>query len=265
MFEIDDLALLQHTAFDEVAAEQTADHPYGPAFVDIWSTLVNNMPEPVFHRYRQGWKDCFRGMLAERDYIARGLLPDFDTYLEIRQFSFGFRPLLACGEYVHGIDLSTLIATDPDLQRAQRTAVMHALLVNDVLSFRKEYTRGDLFNVVSVLVHTHDQRLQTALDITGELIRIADAELADTCATLRRRYPLLPSLNLYLATLNSLCAGNLRWSLETTRYHGTGFGWNGLRHGTVLLDSDRTTLMPATATETPDPNRHTAPETVRLQ
>ncbi|NQE91251.1 terpene synthase family protein [Nocardia terpenica] len=249
MFEVDDLALRQHAAFGEIADEWTTGHPYGPAFADIWSTLEDNMPAGVFRRYRQGWRDCFRGMLAERDYIDRGVLPDFDTYLEIRQLSFGFRPLLACGEYVHGIELSPAMVADPDLEHAQRAAGMHLLLVNDLISFRKEYTHGDLFNVVAVLVHTHNQRLQAAVDITGELIRAADAELAGACATLLHRYPLLPDLHLYVRTLNSLCAGNLRWSLETTRYHGSGFGWNGLRRRTETIGLD--------------PSRPRASETVR--
>lgn len=269
MFEMDDLAFLRYTAFGEIAADWAADHPYGPAFVDIWTILRNSMPEQVFRRYRQGWQDCFRGILAEHDYIDRGTLPDFDTYLDIRYLSFGFRPLLACGEYVHGLDLSALIGTDPDLERAERAAILHALLVNDLLSFRKEYTRGDLFNVIAVLIHTHNQRLQAAVDLTGDLIRIADAELADACATLRRRYPVMPHLQLYLHMLNSMCAGNLRWSLETPRYHGSGFGWNGLRGGTVALDPDRTILEPTAAndhieTTIPHPNRENVPETVRL-
>ncbi|MEG8184410.1 terpene synthase [Nocardia terpenica] len=269
MFEVDDLALLQHTAFGEIAAEWPADHPYGPAFADILATLRNDMPDQVFHRYQQGWRDCFRGILAEHDYIDQGILPDFDTYLDIRQLSFGFQPLLAAGEYVHGLDLSALTDTDPDLERAQRAALMHALLVNDLLSFRKEYTHGELFNVVAVLTHTHHQQLQTALNITGELIRSADAELADACATLRRRYLPLPQVQLYLTTLNSLCAGNLRWSLETTRYHGTGFGWNGLRSGTLVLDPEHTIPEPAAPTvqaetTTPDPNHQNTPRLARL-
>ncbi|KZM72627.1 terpene synthase [Nocardia terpenica] len=269
MFEVDDLAMLRHAAFDGIAADWVADHPYGPAFADIWATLRDDMPEQVFRRYQQGWQDCFRGILAEHDYIDRGILPDFDTYLDIRRLSFGFRPLLAAGEYVHGLDLSPLIHTDPDLERAQRATLMHALLVNDLLSFRKEYTQGDLFNIVAVLIHTHDQQVQTALNITGELIRRADAELADACATLRRRYLPLPHLQLYLTTLNSLCAGNLRWSLETPRYHGSGYGWNGLRGGTIALDPDRTVLEPGAPadhieTTIPHPNRETAPDTVRL-
>ncbi|WP_225727245.1 MULTISPECIES: terpene synthase family protein [unclassified Nocardia] len=269
MFEVEDLAVLQHAAFGEIAADRTADHPYGPAFTDIWKTLRDNMSQPVFRRYRQGWQDCFRGILAENDYTARDALPTFDIYLDIRQLSFAYRAQLACGEYVHALDLSALIGTDPDLERAERAAMLHSLFVNDLLSFRKEYTDGELFNVVAVLIHSHDQPLQTALDITGELIRTADAELAAACATLRRRYPLLPQLQLYLAMMNSMCAGNLRWSLETTRYHGTGFGWNGLRHGTVALDPDRTILEPVAPndhvrTTISVPSLRDAPETARL-
>ncbi|QIS03389.1 hypothetical protein F5X71_14615 [Nocardia brasiliensis] len=241
MFEVDDMALLRDATFDEIAVDWTADHPYAPAFSDIWKTMRDNMSERIFQRYQQGWRDCLRGIALERDYIDRAVLPDFDAYLDIRQLSFGPQPLLIGGEYVHGIDLSALVDADPDLRRAQRATTMHTLLVNDLLSFRKEYTRGDLFNVVAVLIHNHRQQPQQALDLTGELIRIADAELADACAVLRHRYLMRPEVAIYLNTLNSLCAGNLRWSLETTRYHGSAYGWNGRRDGIVTLDPGRDT------------------------
>lgn len=245
MFEVDDLALRQHAAFNEIASDWTASHPYGPAFSDIWKTFEAYMPERVFRRYRNGWQDCFRGILAEREYTGSGTLPDFDSYLAIRQLSFGFQPLVVCAEYVHGIDLSEIIDADHDIVRAQRAVCMHALLVNDLLSFRKEFEDGDLFNVVTILVLAHHCPLQAALDITATLIRDIDSELSKANGILRRRYRHTPQMQIYFSALESLCAGNLRWSLETTRYHGTGFGWNGVRSGTLTIDADR--LSPKSA------------------
>lgn len=261
MFEVDDLALQQHAAFDEIASDRTTGHPYGPAFSDIWKTLEGHMPERVFRRYRDGWQDCFRGILAEREYTNSGNLPDFDSYLAIRQLSFGFQPLVVCVEYVLGIDLSDIIGADPDILRAQRAVCMHALLVNDLLSFRKEVSHGDLFNVVAILSYVHCRPLQTALDITGTLIRDVDAEIIRAHAQLRRRYCHMPQILMYLTALTALCAGNLRWSLETTRYHGSGFGWNGMRSGSLTIDPDR--LGPKSA-DTSDPGFECTLRTARL-
>lgn len=239
MFEVDDLALRQHAAFNEIVSDRTAGHPYGPAFSDIWQTVEGHMSKRVFRRYRDGWENCFRGILAEREYTGRGILPDFERYLAIRQLSFGFQPLVVCAEYVHGIDLSEVVDVDPDIMRAQRAVCMHALLVNDLLSFRKEFDHGDLFNVVAILAYVHHCPLQEALDITGTLIRDVDAELSRIYGVLRRRYCHIPQIQIYVSALESLCSGNLRWSLETTRYHGPGFGWNGLRSGILTIDPDR--------------------------
>lgn len=66
--------------------------------------------------------------------------------------------------------------------------------------------------------------------------------------SLRRRYAAHPQstqLHGYIDALGAFCAGNLRWSLETSRYNGHGYGWNGLRSGTVTLHPHQTIIEPA--------------------
>ncbi|ATL69182.1 terpene synthase [Nocardia terpenica] len=246
MFDVDDLALLRRALFEDVAADWiaadwVADHPYGPAFVNIWSTLKRSMPEGVYSRYRQGWQDLFIGWLMEYEFRDRGEIPDVDTYQAIRQLSIGMRSFPPGAEYVHDFDLTELLRKDPDLADVGEVAVYHTALVNDLLSFRKEYFQGEYCNIIISLMQAgHD--LQEAVDITGEKIREADTDLARLCDILRLRYTWLPQVQIYLDTINSICAGNLRWSYETTRYHGRGYGWNGLRSGNFTMDPDRTII-----------------------
>ncbi|MEG8184229.1 terpene synthase [Nocardia terpenica] len=242
MFTVDDLAAARSALFDDINADWIANHAFGSAFADIWSTLKRNMPESVYRRYRKGWQDCFVGFVSENDFRARHEVPDLSTYLDIRRLSIGMAPYLAGAEYVHDFDIAELIKNDQDLFDAGRSVFDHVILANDLLSFSWEYFSGDYFNSVCSLIYAHGHNLQDAVDITGEMIRMADSELAHRCELLRRRYILFPQVQIYLDTLNSICAGNLRWALETPRYIGHGRGWNGLRSGRIRLQPDRMTL-----------------------
>ncbi|MEV0385021.1 terpene synthase family protein [Nonomuraea sp. NPDC050643] len=241
-FEVDDMAVIQNALFGEVAGAQLADHPYGRAYADVFATFERNMPERVYRRFRQSWQDWFGAVVEENRYRQRRHTPDFDTYLGLRRISVGLLPYIVTVEYVLDLDLTDLLAADPDLARAGELAVEHAMFVNDLLSCRAECLKGDHFNAVGVLLHGHVPSLQHAVDLICDRVQRADQALAALSERLRHRYP-GPDLRAYLDALGDFCAGNLRWSLETTRYIGAGNAWNGLRTGRVTFHHDRTAIV----------------------
>ncbi|WP_232535586.1 terpene synthase family protein [Nocardia terpenica] len=240
MFEIDDVALLQQPLFMEIAADWVADHPYGEAFSSAFGTLERHMPSGVYRRYRKDWQDCFVGWMREYEYSDRKEIPDIHTCLEIRRLSVGLTPHITAAEYVNQLDLTELVLGDREMLIAKHTAVEHAMLVNELLSFRKEYYDYEYINLVASLIHVHDFSLQEAFDFISALIEDADRKLAVLIQILRLRYPFVPSS--YFDTLNSICAGNLRWSFETSRYNGSTYGWNGLRSGWLSLYPHQTII-----------------------
>ncbi|MGP3691406.1 terpene synthase family protein [Streptomyces sp. IBSNAI002] len=206
MFEVDDVALLQRGLFDEIDADwENAQHPYGRAFHDIWSTLRRRMPEGVYQRYRADWQNWFAGAQRENEFRATGQIPDLETYLAVRRSNVGLRPYITCLEYVPDLDL-----TD-DRQQDEYAATLLA----------------------------HGRTLQEAFDQSAAMVERADARLTDAVAALRRRYasagPKGRETSAYLDGIGSFCTGNYRWSCETSRYNGTGYGWNGLRTSVVTL------------------------------
>jgi hypothetical protein len=247
MFEVDDLALLQQVLFEDVTEDWVSEHPYGRAFANSFGTLKANMTEGVYERYIEDWQDWFLCVLAENAFRNSKTLPSLDRYLEIRRISVGLRPYVVCAEYVLQIDLTDEINADPDLADLKPVAVEHAMLVNDLFSYRWECFKGDYFNIVSMLVRTPDSNLQRAIDTTSQMIRDADQKLIQLCDSLRQRYavhPRAPQIQAYIDGCCLLCAGNLRWSMETSRYNGHGYGWNGLRSGVVTLDQKLTIIDP---------------------
>ncbi|MFE6690957.1 terpene synthase family protein [Streptomyces sp. NPDC057743] len=247
MFEVDDVALLQRGLFDDIDADwESNQHPYGRAFHDIWSTLCRRMPEQVYRRYREGWQNWFAGAQQENEFRAAGHVPSIETYLEVRRSSVGLRPYLTCLEYVLDLDLTRDLEQDEELAVVKELAVEHAMLVNDVYSARWECFNGDYFNVVAVLMRAHGTPLQEAVDELATMADRADARLTDASAALRRRHasagPKGREISSYLDGIGWLCAGNYRWSCETSRYNGPGYGWNGLRDGVVTLHPERTII-----------------------
>ncbi|ATL69228.1 terpene synthase [Nocardia terpenica] len=248
MFEVDDVAFLQGALFEGISEDWYADHPYGPAFTDIYGVLKQKMPAAVYRRYRQDWRDWFTATLEENKYRQRDEIPCIRTFLPLRRVSVGLRPYIVCIEYVLGLDLTELLALDRELRRAKLVAVEHAMLVNDLFSFRWESFHGDYSSIVAVLVFADGHTLQEAVDITCGRIREADIELGRLSDILRLRYAEQPLMQIYIDAINAFCAGNLRWSLETSRYNGHAQGWNGLRSGILTLYPDRTVIEPNEST-----------------
>ncbi|HWE90620.1 MAG TPA: terpene synthase family protein [Pseudonocardiaceae bacterium] len=243
MFEVDDVAVLRQAFFADINADWMADHPYGPAFIDILGTMRRRMPSRVYQRWVRTWRDWFRDVLRENRLRSGLQQPELDTCLEIRQSSVGLRPYVVCAEYVLDLDLTDELAADDELAAAGELTVRHIMLTNDLFSFRRENAMGEHFNALSALLRYHAPNIQTAVDMLGDMIRKVDQELADMCDRLRRRYA-DPGVRAYLDTLGSMCAGNLYWSFETSRYHGSGHAWNGRRSGLITLGHNRTTFGP---------------------
>ncbi|MEG8184178.1 hypothetical protein GZH49_37560 [Nocardia terpenica] len=251
MFEVDDVAILRRALFDDINEDWFAEHPYGPAFKSSFGACERHMPPRVYSRYRQEWQNWFPSLTEENWYRDRGLVPDIDTYLPLRRISVALLPSIVCLEYVLGLDLTDIVSADPTLEEARLVAVDHAMLVNDLCSFRGEYFRNDHFNTVSVLMHAHGCSLQEAINENCEMIRFANAKLVDLCGELRMRYALYADMLEYISALMRYCAGNLRWSLETPRYNGRGFGWNGLRSGIATLIPDATIIEEESVAQKP--------------
>ncbi|MFI7102610.1 terpene synthase family protein [Streptomyces sp. NPDC050161] len=228
MFEVDDVALLQQGLFGEIADDWAAGHPYGPAFSNIWGRLEDRMPHGVYRRYREDWQDWFGHTLEENVHRRRHEIPDLDTYLDIRRVSVGLRPYIVAIEYVLDLDLTALLDRDRELNELKLLAVEHAMLANDLFSYRWECFQGDYFNAISPLLHVHRRTLQQAIDDTCLRIAAADKKLGELTSRLRTRYASTPGagrMAAYFDAIGLFCAGRTRPAGTTaTATAGTACG-----------------------------------------
>ncbi|KAF7347139.1 Terpene cyclase [Mycena venus] len=137
-----------------------------------------------------------------------GRAPIIEEYLERRMGTSSVGFILACLEYILGIDLGDAIRNDEDVR----------VIINDILSLRRELRYPYYNNAVAVLYHQH-QDLQKAVDETHKIILRSIAKLEEAAKRALNRYPeRRADLEAWIDGCKNMCTGNVRWSLHIARY-----------------------------------------------
>jgi hypothetical protein len=251
MFAIDDRAISEREVFvrfaDALRHDRVSESAYGTAFHELWERLRTAMLPPVFARFHAACLELVEGFLTESAPRIAGDVLAPDEYLRMHRHTIGCKECLIVSEHAAGVDVTAELAADPVLGGLWQTAADHVMLVNDVLSFRKEVFAGESINIVMSLMFHQNLDLQGAMDQACDMIATVDTDFTRACADIRTRYgghPKEADVLRYLDALGHMMAGNLAWSYEAPRYHGPGYVWNGLRSGIVELHPDRTVIRP---------------------
>ncbi|MFE0063411.1 terpene synthase family protein [Streptomyces sp. NPDC059003] len=210
---------------------------------ELFGSIRARMPTTQWHRWANNMRAWAEGAIQETAVRRRGKPLSFAEYLTLRRHSVCVTPWCVLGEYGLGIDLSA-IAEHPAFRDLIGAVTDHALLTNDLHSFRAEHYNGDDINVIAVLCRAEGLSLQGAVDRTSMMIH--DAEHSFIQQRERIRSSSMGStaeMHVYFQALGHLLAGNTRWSYLTGRYHGNGYEWNGALSGTITLTPDCTVRL----------------------
>ncbi|WP_037607202.1 terpene synthase family protein [Streptacidiphilus rugosus] len=179
------------------------------------------VPARLWTRFVAGFSE----VIAAGAGKGQSAIDSYEGYLKVRYADSAFDLVGVAIEHGLGMDLTRTAATAPaDLWGSlHQTCFVHTILVNDLLSFRKEYFGAEPMNALSVLARTEGLTLQQAA--TEVCTRIADAEDAFLTHAAALRGPgahASPDADLdrYLTAWELMLAGNLTWSLGCARYHG---------------------------------------------
>ena len=167
-------------------------------------------------------------------------IPDLDTYKELRLHTSGCYVCSMMLEFALGLDLADEIIEHPLLVALNVAAFSHVMFVNDIFSFRKELSDGDLMNLVPVLLwhnlggmssicgggveavvrETVAQALALVRELDGECVRLVaeiraavrggNGPLADEGAA--------AAVDKYVDGVSDWLSGNLRWHRISKRY-----------------------------------------------
>ncbi|GAW16728.1 hypothetical protein ANO14919_061650 [Xylariales sp. No.14919] len=261
VFHFDDQFDEGHLRDDPVAAQEEIDqtmaimeegaaiytpeeNPIRYVFQTCWQRIVKRASPELQRRYKSQHKRYFDELIVQTQRFAKGeaLASDVDTYIHMRRGTIGAYPAITVTQYCEGINLPESVFQHDSLQECMRVSADLVILVNDVLSYRKDLASAPfceksrvnpLFNRLTfsqelgvdynliALLSKQDMSVQQSVDKIGAMI--------DGCY--KRWYTALAEIPSYGEEIDcqvllfvDLCRvhalGNLHWSFMTGRYLG---------------------------------------------
>ncbi|HEY0137163.1 MAG TPA: hypothetical protein VGB85_23930 [Nannocystis sp.] len=204
--------------FREGAAPKIID-PYAQAFADLRLRMIDVDVPFWITRFGEQLARLFGTFVDEAKYRQLEAVPEAAKYRKMREVSsglyFGFR----LGELTDNINLPPHVRDDPTVRNLESKASLIVGLANDIYTVEKELAKGEVNNMVMVLMHEEGLTIDEALTRTVEL---HDAETHEFIA-LTRRLPKFSreidaDLQRYVEVLSSMISGHRSWALETSRY-----------------------------------------------
>ncbi|MBC3841543.1 hypothetical protein GXW82_18475 [Streptacidiphilus sp. 4-A2] len=178
------------------------------------------VPQRLWDRFTSGFSEVVRAASVKSAAPVR----DYPGYLAVRRADAAFDLVGVAIE--HGLGLELRLEQER-LAAFHDACFEHTILVNDLLSFRKECAADEPMNAVGVLRRTEGLELQAAVDAVCLRLRVAeDAYFVQAAALETAHGARHPALGPYLDAWAQMLSGNLAWSLACPRYHGAGGGWS---------------------------------------
>jgi hypothetical protein len=157
----------------------------------------------------------------EQQKQVQGHMPTTREYLERRMGSGAVRVCLALSEFACKMVLPSDIMADPDMTTLWNATNIIICLMNDILSFEKEFAQGQVDSILPVLFTEHgsmEAAMQTATNIIAQAIRSVD----DAAERILQRHEtddnLHRDLTAFIDSCKYACTGNLSWSLVSGRF-----------------------------------------------
>ncbi len=225
------------------------DPPLVRAFRDIWLRSTASAPDGWRLRFRAHWRAYLAAHEAEAHQRNADRPPSFEQFLDVRRESIGVRPCLDFIERCGGYTLPDDLHGTPALREMREITGDVVIFVNDIVSLVKELAAGDVNN--SVVVHRAHEGCtieQSVAHISALANTRADrftrlaAALPGTLAQHTVPRETSEHVSHYVDGMRHLMAGNLAWSLATSRYDETGVAavsggrrrpWSRLTRGIV--------------------------------
>lgn len=192
--------------------------PLAAALSDLWERLKEKAPKGWKERYRKGVKEYLEAMYWEAKNRAYGVRPSISEYMHMRAASGAAHTVLDLTEITQQLTLSNEVLENPIFRRLYDIANVTANWANDVISFEKEQSFGDVHNLVILFQHEKKLSLQEAI---SESVKVHDNDIAEFIR-LEKELPSFgeemdQQVKIYLQTLKSWMRGHINWIINDTR------------------------------------------------
>ena len=193
----------------------------------------------------------FQAVHQQALFRANGVVPDLETYIDMRRDTSGCKPVFDLIEDSLDLELPDVVTEDPVIVALNQSAndlvtwsnvsipacfllLRTHSLVQDIFSYNVEQSRGDTHNMICVYMIHDGLSLQQAVDRVGEMCKRTIEMFVENQA----RIPswgddIDAAVKLYVHGLREWIVGSLHWSFVTTRYFGNN---GGLVRATRIVD-----------------------------
>jgi hypothetical protein len=203
--------------------------PLVVGFRDIWHRATAGRPPGWQRRFRAHWQAYMAAYQGEAANRNADRLPTLEQFLALRRDSIGVQPCLDFTERCGGYALPDELHGSFPLREMREITGDVVIFVNDIVSLVKELAAGDVNNSVVVLSEQRGCSLDEAVEHIAELANSRTARFGELAAALPGLLDdlgvpavLRGAVDHYVEGMGHLMAGNLAWSLATSRYDERG-------------------------------------------
>ncbi|KAH8100789.1 isoprenoid synthase domain-containing protein [Cristinia sonorae] len=222
-FSIDDtygLAECVMNALRDPVGFQT-DKAAGILAKDFFGRYVSRGGPGCTERFIHTMDLFFKAVSQQARDRANGVVPELESYIEVRRDTSGCKPCFALIEFCADIDLPQEVVSHPMIQALEEATNDLVTWSNDIFSYNVEQARGDTHNMISVFMQTQGLDLQSAVDAVGDFCKQSIDRFEANRATLPSWGPDVDrDVQIYVQGLQDWIVGSLHWSFDTTRYFG---------------------------------------------
>jgi hypothetical protein len=187
--------------------------PIRYVYQNTWDRVQKRASRQAQQHWKEMHKQYFEGLL---DQVAtqvenRTFCRDIDQYMSMRRGTIGAYPAIALAEVALGIDLPAEVLAHESLKECMCISADLVLLVNDVLSYKKDLQLGVDHNLINLL-KGQEHSIQQAVDVISSMLEkcyrrwyIALANLPPFGEKLDRQ------VLTFVETCRNVALGNLYW------------------------------------------------------
>ncbi|KAL0946496.1 hypothetical protein HGRIS_012714 [Hohenbuehelia grisea] len=191
---------------------------------DYWSRCIKGAGPGVQARFKESLELFFEAVNVQARARDDDVIPDLESYIDVRRDTSGCKPVFDLIEYALDIDLPEEVVTHPTIKALNQGTNDLVTWSNDIFSYNVEQARGDTHNMIVILMEYHGHTLQSAIDHVGELCRQTIDAFAENRKSIPSWGPEIDKMvDGYVQGLQDWIVGSLHWSFQTRRY----FGQNG--------------------------------------
>ncbi|KAH9043372.1 isoprenoid synthase domain-containing protein [Lactarius pseudohatsudake] len=188
---------------------------------DYWSRCIRDCAPAVQQRFKSSMQMFFQAVHQQALFRANGVVPDLETYIDMRRDTSGCKPVFDLIEYSLDLELPDVVVEDPVIVALNQGANDLVTWSNDIFSYNVEQSRGDTHNMICVYMIHDGLSLQQAVDRVGDMCK----RTIETFVENQARIPswgdgIDEAVKLYVHGLREWIVGSLHWSFVTTRYFG---------------------------------------------